>query len=278
MRLQGRVAVITGAASGFGLATAERFAQEAADVVVADINEAGLQAAAERIEATGRRSHAVHCDVTQRADVQRLVDETVSEFGKLDVTFANAGIMEVIPFLEMTDAAWESVLSVNLRGVFLYDQIAARQMVAQGGGVIINTSSQLAECGASTAAAYSASKAAVKNLTKSAAVALAAHDIRVNAIQPGPIVSGMTGPMFQNPHIQAHYFQFLQNRHPGEVLDVANAALFLASKESQWMNGQSIVVDGGWLLNSIEGEPEYQAALADYSTKLVADWRARGRA
>ncbi len=279
MRLEGVTAIITGAASGFGRATAERFAQEGADVVVADINEAGVQATAQRVVDLGRRALAVPCDVTDRASVQRLVDDTVSEFGKLDVMFANAGIVESIPFLEMTDVAWETVMSVNLGGVFLCDQIAARQMVTQGsGGAIVNTSSQLAECGAPMASAYGASKAAVKNLTKSAAIALAPHRIRVNAIQPGPITTNLTAARYQNPHIKAHAFQFVRTRRPGEARDVANAALFLASDESGWVTGQSIVVDGGWLLNATDGTPEFQAAISKYSAKLMEDWTVGGRA
>lgn len=279
MRLEGITAIVTGAASGFGRASAERFAEEGADVALADINAAGLQATADRVEALGRRALIVPCDVSKRENVQALVDATVATFGKLDVLFANAGVLESIPFLELTDAAWHTVLSVNLGGVFLCDQIAARQMVAQGtGGAIVNTSSQLAESGASRAVAYGASKAAVMNLTKSAAVALAPHGIRVNAIQPGPIATGLTAAIHANPVLSRYNAQFVRSRRPGDVRDVANAALYLASEESGWMTGQSLIVDGGWLLNATDGTPEYQDAVREYSAEFLKDWQERGLA
>ena len=279
MRLEGLTAIVTGAASGFGRASAERFAEEGADVVVADVNEAGLQETAHSVEALGRAVLIVPCDVSKRDNVQALVDATAATFGKLDVLFANAGVLESIPFLELTDAAWQTVLSVNLSGVFLCDQIAAQQMIKQGtGGSIVNTSSQVAESGASRAVAYGASKAAVKNLTKSAAVALAPHGIRVNAIQPGPIATGLTAAIHADPVLSGHTAQFVRSQRPGDVRDVANAALYLASAESGWMTGQSIIVDGGWLLNATDGTPEYQEAVVAHSAKFLKDWKQRGLA
>ncbi len=279
MRLEGKTAIITGAAGGFGRASAERFAEEGADLVIADINEAGLKETAQCVEQAGRSALTVRCDVTDRDAVQALVDTAVATFGKLDVMFANAGVLESIPFLDLTDAAWQTVLSVNLHGVFICDQIAARQMVQQGtGGAIVNTSSQLAESGASRSAAYGASKAAIKNLTKSAAAALASHNIRVNAIQPGPVATGITAGLNAVPILQTYSAQFVRSPRAGAVRDIANAALYLASDESEWMTGQSIVIDGGWLLNSTAGTPEYQAALEGYQAAFLQDWTERGLA
>ena len=262
MRLAGRVATITGAAGGFGRATALRFAEEGADVALSDINEAGLQETARLVRERGRDPLALPCDVTQRADIQRLVDETVARFGRLTTMVANAGTVEVVPFLEMTDQEWAHTQAVNLTGVFLCDQIAGRQLARQGeGGQIINVSSQLAEVGAALAASYCASKAAVKSLTKSVALALAEHRVRVNAIGPGPIQTDLTRGMFAEPKVLDHFRRHIPLGHLGESLDVAQVALFLASDESKWMTGETIFVDGGYLLGSFDTGPEFPAAL-----------------
>lgn len=269
MRLAGRVATITGAAGGFGRAIALRFAEEGADVAVADINEKGLQETARLVRERGREPLALPCDVTQRADVQRLVDETVARFGRLTTMVANAGVVELVPFLDMTDQEWSRTQAVNLTGVFLCDQIAGRQLARQGeGGQIINLSSQLAEVGAAMAASYCASKAAVKSLTKSVALALAEYGIRVNAIGPGPIETDLTSGMFVEPEVLDHFRRHVPLGYLGDPIDVAHVALFLASDETKWMTGETIFPDGGYLLGGFDSGPEYPAALLRASTRL----------
>jgi len=261
VRLEGQVAFITGAASGFGRAMAERFAEEGAEVAIADIDDDWLGETAELLAKRGHEALVVHCDVSKRADIQASVEATVARFGRLTTMVANAGTVERTGFLDMTDEEWDRVQSVDLRGVFTCDQVAARQMIAQGdGGQIINTGSQLGEVGSPAAPSYCAAKAGVKNLTKSAAVALAPHNIRVNCIGPGPIETRIAKGILGIPEVRDHFERHVPLGHFGEPLDIANAAVFLASNESSWMTGETIMVDGGYLLNSFRA-PEVDEAL-----------------
>ncbi len=250
MRLANKVAVVTGAAAGNGRAIVQRFAEEGADVVIADLNGDGMKETERLVRRHGRDALTVHCDVTKRDDVQRLVDAAAGKFGKVDIMVANAGIADMDLFLEMDDETWDRVLDVNLKGVFLSDQIAARQMVQQGhGGRIINIASIMAELGSPTAASYCASKAGVKSLTKSAALALAPFDIRVNAIGPGYIETDMTEPLRTESALRENIVNQTPLGAMGDPVDVADAALFLASDQSKFMTGQTIFPDGGFLLN-----------------------------
>ncbi|MCY3886783.1 MAG: SDR family oxidoreductase [Chloroflexi bacterium] len=261
MRLEGRVALITGAASGFGRAMAERFAEEGAEVAIADIDMTWLAETAQRVQEHGREALVVRCDVSKRAEIQAGVEATVQCFGKLTTMVANAGTVERAGFLDLTDEEWDRVQAVDLRGVFVCNQIAARQMIAQGeGGQIINTGSQLGEVGAPLAPSYTAAKAGVKNLTKSAAVALAPHGIRVNCIGPGPVPTRIASGLLGIPEVRDHFERHVALGHLGEPLDIANAAVFLASDESSWVTGETIMVDGGYLLNSFRA-PEVDEAL-----------------
>ena len=261
MRLDNHVAIVTGAAGAFGRAIAETFACEGADLALADLNEVGLQDTARAVEAAGRQAFSVRCDVSQRASVESLVDQTLERFGRFTIMIANAGVAQTAPFLDMTDDDWHRVINVNLTGVFLCDQVAAQRLVAQSeGGAIVNLSSQLAEVGWPIGAAYAASKAGVKSLTKSAALALAPHGIRVNAIGPGPVHTPLNDDRYAVPVIKAHVERYIPLGKLGRPQDVANLALFLASSESKWMTGETVFVDGGFLLNTYD-DPTMAAAL-----------------
>lgn len=270
MRLQDQVAIITGAAGAFGGAIAQRFAQEGADLVLADLNESGLQETTRLVEAAGRRALPCHCDVTQRADVEALVDQTIARFGRFTTMVANAGVAQTVPFLEMTDEDWQRVIDVNLTGVFLCDQIAGRRLAAQGQpGGIVNLASQLAEIGWPIGAAYAASKAGVKSLTKSAALALAPHGVRVNAIGPGPVHTPLNDDRYAIPEIKAHAERHIPLGGLGRPQDIAQVACFLASAESKWITGETVFVDGGFLLNSYDDPAmatALQRALSDSSS------------
>ena len=192
MRLAGRVAAITGGALGIGRATARTFAEEGAIVALGDVQVEAAEAVAQEIRGRGGRAIAIGVDVGDAAAVQAFVDRVVAEFGRLDVMFANAGIAHSAPFLEHPEAQWHRVLRVNLTGVFLCCQAAARQMVKQGGGRIITTASINAFRGVENLVGYNAAKAGVIELTRTMAVELAQHRIAVNAIAPAQIDTRLT--------------------------------------------------------------------------------------
>lgn len=258
-RLDGRVAIVTGAAHGLGRAIARSYAAEGAVVVLADIDAAAGEAGAAELGAT-----FVRTDVSDRTSVQALVDAAVARHGRLDVMVANAGVTGGAPFLELGDELFDRVLAVNLRGVFLCDQLAGRQFVAQGGGgVIVNTASILGARANPTTAAYSASKAGVVSLTHSAAAALGVHGVRVNAIGPGYIETQMTAGIRDQPALAQSVRDATVLGRFGEPADIADAAVFLASDESRYITGQVIYVDGGWLLHrNPSGEQMQRATVA----------------
>ncbi len=244
MRLAGKVALVTGGGSGIGRGICIRFAEEGADVAVADLNRQGAEETAEEVGKLEARGLAIEADVTKRADCERMVQETVASLGKLDCFVANAGIGRVAPFLEMAEEDWEAVIRTNLTGVFLSCQAAARQMAEQGhGGRIITIASVAAERPAVRMAPYSASKAAVRMLTKVMALELSPHRITVNAIGPGVIDTPLAAPLVEA--INAAERDVAPLGRVGEPKDVADLALFLASDEADYITGGLIFVDGG---------------------------------
>lgn len=248
MRLEGKVGGITGAGSGIGRGIALRFAQEGAAVLCADINEAGAKETAEMIQKEGGKAVAARVDVSQRDQVEAMIARALAEFGRLDIIVANAGIYQAQPFLEMTDETWDQVMAVNAKGVFLCCQAAARQMVRAGrGGKIIAIASVAAEATLPGAAAYSASKGAVRMLIHSMALELAPHKINVNAIAPGAIDTPMLRSAAPDEASQQGFSQLIPWCRLGQPLDIANAALFLASDEADYVTGETLFVDGGWL-------------------------------
>lgn len=202
-----------------------------------------------------------HCDVTDRASVQALFDRVVERYGRLDVLVANAGVAGGAPFLELTDERWDHVMAVNLRGVFLCNQIAGRQLAAQGdGGSIINLASILSSRANHTTAAYSASKAGVVSLTHSAAAALGQYGVRVNAIGPGYIESQMTAGIRADADLARTVEGATVLGRFGQPTDIGDAAVFLASDDASYVTGQVLYVDGGWLLHRNPRGEHMQAA------------------
>ncbi len=247
MRLAGKVALVTGGGSGIGRGIAIRFAEEGADVAIADLNRAAAESVANEIGHFEGRSLAIEADVTSQANCERMVQETVAAMGKLDCFVANAGIGRAAPFLETSEADWEAVVRTNLTGVFLSCQAAARQMAKQGhGGRIITIASVAAERPSAYMAAYHAAKAGVKMLTKVMALELAQHRITCNAIGPGVIDTPLASNLVQA--IKASGREFAPLGRVGEPKDVADLALFLASDEAAYITGDLIFVDGGLAL------------------------------
>ena len=189
--MKNQVALITGGASGIGRATALLFAREGAAVAVADLDQAGVQAVARQIEAEGGQAIALRCDVSQAADCQRAVQQTVDAFGSLDILFNNAGIIRRANVVDTTEEEWDRVMAVNVKSVFLMSRYAIPYLAGRGGGVIINTASGWGLVGGRQAAAYCASKAAVVNLTRAMALDHGPQNIRVNCVCPGDTATGM---------------------------------------------------------------------------------------
>ena len=250
MRLPGRVAAITGGALGIGRATALAFAEEGAMVALGDIQLEPAEAVAQEIRARGGKAIAIGLDVGDAAAVQAFVERAVAEFGRLDVMFANAGIAHSAPFLEHPEAQWHRVLRVNLTGVFLCCQAAARQMVKQGGGGrIITTASINGFRGVENLVGYNAAKAGVIEMTRTMAVELAQHRIAVNAIAPAQIDTRLTRSLSDDA--RARRVARIPMGRFGEADEVAKAALFLAYDDAGYVTGHTLAVDGGYLAGGL---------------------------
>lgn len=239
------VAIVTGAASGLGYAIARRLARDGAQVVIADLNDAAARKAADEIIAEGGRANACATDVASPSSVQQLVDDTLERHGGLDVMVSNAGIGELYHFLDQPFDRWQKTLDVNLTGVFLCGQAAARAMVKNRRGRIVNVASVAGLRAGSGRLAYGTSKAGVIQLTRQMALDLGEWGVTVNAIAPGPVDT----PMVMQAHTPETRRSFTSliplNRygHPGEI---ASVVAFLAGPESSYVNGQTIYVDGGF--------------------------------
>ena len=247
MRFLDQVVIVTGGAQGIGRACVEAFAGEGAAVVVADIDPAGGKKAAAGIEARGGRARFVETDVGDAAQARRLVDRTLDAFGRLDVLINNAGIIKTADFLEISEADFDAVLRVNLKGVFLVGQAAARAMVAQGKGAIVNMSSANAVVAIPNQVPYVTSKGAVNQLTKVMALALADKGVRVNAIGPGSILTDLLQVVMNDEAARRRILARTPMGRCGEPAEVAKVALFLASDDASYLTGQCIYPDGGRL-------------------------------
>ena len=246
-RVAGKVALVVGAGGGIGGAGAEALGREGAAVFCADVDQAAAEATAGRIRDAGGRAAAQRVDVRERTTAEAIVAAVVREFGRLDVLVECAGISHRGNFLDLDPETWERIIAVNLTGMFHLGQMAARRMVEQGGGgSIINVSSQLAEVARPERAAYVASKGGARSLTQAMAVDLAAHGIRVNALAPGPTLTGLTRATYDDAAARRATEALIPLGRLGEPDDLAGAILFLASDESRWVTGSTLTVDGGY--------------------------------
>ena len=253
-RLKNKIALITGAASGIGRATVERFAAEGAQVVAVDLNGDALAALADAVQATGQTLTTLLCDVTQAADTQRVVAETVARFGRLDILVNSAGITPrtVDPAADLA-TRWDRVMAVNARGTMLMCHAAVDAMRRTGGGSIVNLASIMGLVGYPTALpfsdgfnAYPQSKGAVVQLTRDLGVRVACEGIRVNAVCPGFVYTALTANVTGNPAVH----ETMQQLHPmgrmGQPEEIANVILFLASDEASFVTAAAWPVDGGY--------------------------------
>jgi glucose 1-dehydrogenase len=246
-RVEGKIALVTGAGGGIGGAGAEGLGREGAAVLCTDVDAAAAEATAGRIRAAGGRAAGLGLDVRDRAAVDAAVAAAVREFGRLDVLAECAGVSHRLNFLDLDVETWDRIIAVNLTGMFHLGQAAARQMAKQGGGgSIINITSQLAEVARPERAAYVASKGGGRSLTHAMAVDLAAHNIRVNAIAPGPTLTGLTRASYTNPEARRATEALIPLGRLGQPDDLVGAVLFLASDESRWVTGSTVTVDGGY--------------------------------
>ena len=248
MRLQDKVALITGAASGIGRESALRFAAEGARIVAVDLDAAGAEAVAKEIAEAGGQASAVAADVSNAAECERMVAAAEDEFGRLDVLFNNAGIMhsDDDDAVNTDESIWDLTMAVNVKGVFFGCKYGVPALRRAGGGSIINTASFVALMGAATPQlAYTASKGAVLAMTRELAVLHARENVRVNALCPGPLRTELLMKFLDTDEKRNRRLVHLPMGRFGEAAEMAQAALFLASDESSYVNGATFTVDGG---------------------------------
>ena len=244
---ENKVALVTGAASGMGLATAKAFAEAGAAVVLADFKEDAVKAEAEKLVGAGHKVIAVRCDVSDDAQVEAMMDHTVAEFGRLDAAFNNAGVMaHIAPTADSTREEWDRVIGINLRGVWSCMKYELRQMERQGSGAIVNNASVGALTGNPGIGSYIASKHGVVGLTRTAALEYIKHGIRVNAVNPGLIDTEIARDVVSgDEQAYAEIAKSVPIGRAGRPEEIASAVLWLCSPSASYVVGQALTVDGG---------------------------------
>jgi meso-butanediol dehydrogenase/(S,S)-butanediol dehydrogenase/diacetyl reductase len=258
-RFEGRVALVTGAASGIGAATARRLAREGARLVLGDLNEEGLSAVAKEIDATGEAVAFRATDVSDRTQVEALTDTAVERFGRLDIVFNNAGVGSYGKTPDLDPDAWHRTIDVDLHSVFYGCRAAIPRLREAGGGSIVNTASISGLFGDYGLAAYNAAKGAVVNYTRTVAIDHARENIRVNAVCPGPIDTALTAMMATSEDFMSEYRKLIPMGRMGRAEEVAAVVAFLASDDAAYVTGAAIVVDGG--VTAATGQPNFTRVL-----------------
>jgi NAD(P)-dependent dehydrogenase (short-subunit alcohol dehydrogenase family) len=244
--LHGRHVIVTGAAQGIGAACVERLLHDGASVALWDLDEPTARTLAGAQGEAAARTLVVRCDVSRRADVEQALAATLERFGRIDGLVNNAGIFRAADFLDITEADWDTVIAVNLKGSFLVGQAVARHMAAAGGGAIVNMSSVNGVMAIPSIASYNASKGGIDQLTRAMALALADHGIRVNAVAPGTIATELAArAVLGSEEAKARILGRTPLRRLGEPAEIADAVAFLLSSASSYMTGEIVYVDGG---------------------------------
>jgi NAD(P)-dependent dehydrogenase (short-subunit alcohol dehydrogenase family) len=251
LELHGKTAVVIGGTSGIGLAIAKGMAEAGADVVPTSRRVEQVELAAREIEQRGRRSIRVSSDVSDRASLQHVLDESVKAFGKVDILVNSAGRTKRAPTLDFTEEEWDEIIDTNLTGTLRACQVFGRHMLAREYGSIINIASLSTFVALFEVAAYSASKAAVASLTKSLAIEWGQHGVRVNAIAPGVFRTALNEKLLNETERGREFLMRTPMRRFGSVDELAGAAIFLASDAASFVNGEVIAVDGGFLASGV---------------------------
>jgi NAD(P)-dependent dehydrogenase (short-subunit alcohol dehydrogenase family) len=248
LRLEGKVALVTGAARGIGRGIAEIFAEEGADVAINDIDSGdSAQAVAHWVRAKGRRAVVVHGDVGRRDEVEPMIDRVWSELGAIDILVNNAGIETIVPFLELTDEQWTRLVDTNLRGAWLCSQVYCRRAIAERrAGNIVNIGSIQAAKVLPGRTHYAPTKLGLEALTRNMSAEMTPHGIRVNCIHPGLIATDMTAWVMNDPALLPGVLAQISLGRAGQPREIGTVAAFFASDDASYLTGQSIFVDGGW--------------------------------
>jgi 2-deoxy-D-gluconate 3-dehydrogenase len=245
-KLDGKVAVVTGASRGLGQAIAVGLAEAGADIALVDILDMSDSKA--QIEKLGRKCAVIQADLSKKESAETIVSAAVDQLGGIDILFNNAGIIRRAPFTEFTEKDWDDVMNINIRGLFFLSQAVVRVMIDQGrGGKIVNTASMLSFQGGILVPSYTSSKSAVMGLTRLMACELAKHHINTNAIAPGYMATDNTQPLRDDPARNKAILDRIPAGRWGKPEDLKGVAVFLASSASDYMNGYTVAVDGGWL-------------------------------